>query len=84
MQDISRGSVTPPEQCMTQKIAAKDITERFQTLEFGFKTDQAGLNKANPNFIGPTEDSFILESEQADHVARVNFDKMQVSTAAKF
>lgn len=83
MQNISRGSVTPPEHCMTQKIAGNDITERFQTLEFGFKTDQAGLNQANPDFIGPTEDSNIPESERTDRVPRVNFEKMQVSTAVK-
>jgi hypothetical protein len=50
MQELSRGSITPPEQCLTQKVAkAKDIGESFKTLEFGFRTDLAGMNYINPN-----------------------------------
>jgi len=50
MQELSRGSVTPPEHCLTQKVGkAKDIDDTFQTLEFGFRTDLAGMNYINPN-----------------------------------
>lgn len=33
------------------------MSEKFQTMEFGFKTDQAGLNYINPNLM--TEESDI-------------------------